>query len=103
MSQTISSEMISRRRMLSLAGLVALSAAVPSVITVQDAAAQQPTTTPSTPGAPSAPQTGTERRQERRTRRVKRRADVRRRLREAHKKGRQDRRELRRAGTQKKL
>src|SRR3954470_24698295 len=63
----LKSEVISRRKALSLLGLATLSLTVPAtVLMVSDAnaQAQQP--------APSAP-TGTERRQERRTGRVKRR------------------------------
>ena len=88
------SEMISRRKMLSLLGLGALSLAVPgTLLTVSDAEAQQ--TAPQTPAStPTAPQTGTERRQARRTRRVSRRA--------ARRKGRKDRRDLRRTGDDKK-
>ena len=88
------SEMISRRKMLSLLGLGALSLAVPgTLLTVSDAEAQQ--TAPQAPAStPTAPQTGTERRQARRTRRVSRRA--------ARRKGRKDRRDLRRTGDDKK-
>jgi hypothetical protein len=83
------SEVIPRRRALSLLGLATLVVALPaSVLTVSDAEAQaqQP--------APEAPETGTERRQERRTGRVRRRTG----RREARRKGREERRELRRGG-----
>ena len=92
MSEKIKSEMISRRRALSLLGLGALSLALPgTLLMVTDAEAQQ--AVPSSPppaSTPSAPQTGTERRQERRTRRVKRRT--------ARRKGRKERRDVRRTG-----
>jgi hypothetical protein len=98
MSEKITSEVISRRRALSLLGLTALSLAVPpTVLTVSDAEAQQaaqPT---------DAPQTGTERRQERRTRRTERRQERRTRRterRQARRAGRQERRQERRAGRQ---
>ena len=96
MSEKIKSEVISRRKALSLLGLAAaFSLAVPpTVITVSEAEAQQaPPSQPLVPfGQPAAPQTGTERRQERRTRRVKRRVE----RRKARKEGRKKRRELRR-------
>ena len=83
----LESEVISRRKALSLLGLATLGLTVPAtVLTVSDAEAQaqQP--------APVAPKTGTERRQERRTGRVKRRTG----RRAARKKGRAERGELRR-------
>jgi hypothetical protein len=85
----LESEVISRRRALSILGLATLVLAVPgAVLTVSDAEAQarQP--------APEAPETGTERRQERRTGRVRRRS----RRRAARSRGREARRELRREG-----
>jgi hypothetical protein len=87
------SEVISRRKALSLLGLATLVLAVPgTVLTVSDAEAQtqQP--------APVAPETGTERRQERRTGRVRRRTG----RRAARRKGREERRELRREGGEEK-
>jgi hypothetical protein len=70
-------ETISRRRALSVLGLAALSLAIaPTVLTVSDAEAQQPSTTPGQnppTGTGTNPQTGTERRQERRTGRSERR------------------------------
>ena len=89
----LKSEVISRRRALSLLGLATLVLAVPgTVLTVSDAEAQaqQP--------APEAPVTGTERRQERRTDRVRRRTG----RRAARRKGREERRELRREGGEEK-
>ena len=92
MSKIVESEVISRRRALSLLGLAALGLAVPTtVLTVSDAEAQQP-------AAPTAPMTGTERRQERRTRRVRRRVE----RRKARRKGREERHELRTGGEEKK-
>ena len=91
MNKIVESEVISRRRALSLLGLAALGLAVPTtVLTVSDAEAQQP--------APTAPMTGTERRQARRTHRVSRRVG----RREARRKGREERRELRKGGEEKK-
>ena len=96
MSEKVTSEVISRRRALSLLGLAAFSLAVaPTVLTVSDAEAQQPAA-PTAPAA--APITGTERRQERRTRRVRRRVY----RRKARRKGREERRELRRTGSEEK-
>src|SRR3984893_1322045 len=92
MSEKIASEVISRRRALSLLGLAALSLAVPTVLTVSDAEAQQP-------APPPDAQTGTERRQERRTGRLERRLtrrEGRRTRREVRRAGRSERRELRR-------
>jgi hypothetical protein len=89
----LKSEVVSRRRALSLLGLATLVLAVPgTVLTVSDAEAQaqQP--------APKAPETGTERRQERRTGRVRRRRG----RRAARRKGRGERRELRREGGEEK-
>jgi hypothetical protein len=86
----LNSEMISRRKALSLLGLATLGLTVPAtVLTVSDAEAQ---TQPAP--APAAPMTGTERRQERRTGRVKRRTG----RRAARKKGRAERSEMRREG-----
>jgi hypothetical protein len=94
MSEKVTSEVISRRRALSLLGLAALSLAVaPTVLTVSDAEAQ-----PATPPTGDA-QTGTERRQERRTRRTERRQERRTRRRERRQErraGRQERRKMRR-------
>jgi hypothetical protein len=92
MSEIIKSEVISRRKALSLLGLAALGLAVPTtVLTVSDAEAQQA-------APPAAPLTGTERRQERRTHRVKRRVE----RRKARGKGREERRQLRRTGSEEK-
>jgi hypothetical protein len=94
------SELISRRKMLSVLGLAAAAAtAAPSaLLTVSSEAGAQPTPQvdplrpqPSTTQPGTAP-TGTERRQERRTGRVKRRVS----RRKARRKGRAQRRELRR-------
>jgi hypothetical protein len=78
MSAIIKSEMISRRKALSLMGLAAVFglAAAPTVLTVSDAEAQT---------------VGMERRQERRAGRHERR--------EARRAGRHERREVRRTGT----
>ena len=78
MSAIIKSEMISRRKALSLMGLAAAFglAAAPTVLTVSDAEAQT---------------VGMERRQERRTGRHERR--------EVRRTGRHERREVRRTGT----
>jgi hypothetical protein len=77
MGAIITSEMISRRKALSLMGLAAaLGLAVPAVLTVSDAEAQT---------------AGMVRRQERRTGRHERR--------EARRTGRHERREVRRTGT----
>jgi hypothetical protein len=78
MSATIKSEMISRRKALSLMGLAAAFglAAAPTVLTVSDAEAQT---------------VGMERRQERREGRHERR--------EVRRAGRHERREVRRTGT----
>jgi hypothetical protein len=80
------SEVISRRKALSLMGLAAAFslAAVPTVLTVSDAEAQEGTEA-------GKKMTGTERRQARRTARVKRRVE----RRKARKKGRMERHELR--------
>jgi hypothetical protein len=98
MSEKIKSEVISRRRALSLLGLAAAFglAVPPTVLMVSDDAEAQYTAPPAAP--PAAPQTGTERRQERRTQRVKRRVE----RRKARKKGRKERRELRRNGSEEK-
>jgi hypothetical protein len=86
----LKSEVISRRKALSLLGLATLGLTVPAtVLTVSDAEAQ---TQPAP--APAAPMTGTERRQERRTGRVKRRTG----RRAARKKGRAERSEMRHEG-----
>ena len=97
MSEKITSELISRRSVLFIMGLAALSPAGPaSVLLVSDAEAQQ--TPPPAAATGTAAQTGTERRQERRTSRVKRRVE----RRKARKKGRRKRRELRTDGEEKK-
>jgi hypothetical protein len=93
MSAIIKSEMISRRKALSLMGLAAAFglAAAPTVLTVSDAEAQTtaaPTTAAPTAAAPTA---GMERRQERRAGRHERR--------EERRAGRHERREVRRTGT----
>src|SRR5262249_50453098 len=95
----LNSEVISRRKALSLLGIATLGLTVPAtVLTVSDAEAQQPAPGPAPlfPGtAPAtAPQTGTERRQERRTGRTRRRTG----RRTARRKGREERGELRRGG-----
>ena len=92
MSAIIKSEMISRRKALSLMGLAAAFglAAAPTVLTVSDAEAQTaaaPTAAPPTAAAPTA---GMERRQERRSARHERRQERR--------TGRHERREVRRTG-----
>src|SRR6478752_7488259 len=88
MSAIIKSEMISRRKALSLMGLSAAFglAAAPMVLTVSDAEAQ----TAAAPTA-AAPTAGMERRQERRAARHERRQERR--------AGRHERREVRRTGT----
>jgi hypothetical protein len=99
-------DVISRRKALSFLGLAALATAVPAILPISEAEAQQPSppTTPQ-PGSPPAgsppadAQTGTERRQERRTGRVKRRVQ----RRSARKKGRSERRQLRRTGGEEKM
>jgi len=88
----LNSEIVSRRKALSLLGLATLGLTAPAtVLTVSDAEAQQaaPGAAPST-----APETGTERRQERRTSRTRRRTG----RREARRKGREERGELRSGG-----
>jgi|SRR5450759_3617800 hypothetical protein len=101
MSEKIKSEVISRRRALSLLGLVAaLSLAVPpTVLMVSDAEAQPaPAPAPAPADEPADEKTGTERRQERRTHRVKRRVE----RRKARRKGRRERHELRRKDSEEK-
>jgi len=97
MSETIKSEVISRRKALSLMGLAAVLglAAATTVLTVSDAEAQ---TAAPPAAAPTATMTGTERRQERRTHRVKRRVE----RRKARREGRGERHELRTGGEEKK-
>jgi hypothetical protein len=69
-------EMISRRRAFSLLGLAALSMAMsPTVLTVSDAEAQQPSTQTPQTGTTITPQTGTQRREERREERTERRQE----------------------------
>ena len=89
----LNSEVVSRRKALSLLGLATLGLTVPAtVLTLSDAEAQQQ---PAPGAAPStAPETGTERRQERRTSRTRRRTG----RRAARRKGREERGELRRGG-----
>ena len=87
------SEVISRRKVLSLLGLATLVLALPAtVLTVSDAEAQ------AVAPAPKTPETGTERRQERRTGRVGRRS----RRRAARRRGHEERRKLRREGGEEK-
>jgi hypothetical protein len=88
MSAIIKSEMISRRKALSLMGLAAAFglAAAPTVLTVSDAEAQ----TAAAPTA-TAPTAGVERRQERRAARHERRQERR--------MARTERRQVRRTGT----
>ena len=90
MSAIIKSEMISRRKVLSLMGLAAAFglAAAPTVLTVSDAEAQ-------TAAAPTA---GMERRAARHERRQERRM-ARTERRQARRTGRHERREVRRTGT----
>ena len=76
MTEKSETEMISRRRAFSILGLAALSMAMsPTVLTVSDSEAQQPTTTtgqnPQT-GTTTTPKSGTETRQERRGERTER-------------------------------
>src|SRR5215472_14428308 len=99
MSDKIKTEVLSRRRVLALLGLTTLSLTVPTVLTVSDAEAQQPTPPASEPAASA--QTGTERRQERRIRRTERRQERRARRQErrlTRREGRRTRREVRREG-----
>jgi len=98
MSEKIELEALSRRRVLTLLGLATLSFTVPTVLTVPDADAQQPTP-PTVP--PVAAPTGTERRQERRIGRTERRQERRARRQErrlTRREGRRTRREVRREG-----
>jgi len=88
MSEKIKSEVLSRRRVLALLGLTALSLTVPTVLTVSDAEAQQAT-------PPAGAETGTERRQERRTRRTERRQERRTRRVKRRMERREERRENR--------
>jgi hypothetical protein len=99
MSAIIKSEMISRRKALSLMGLAAAFglAAAPTVLTVSDAEAQ----TAAAPTA-AAPTAGMERRQERRAARHERRQErrmARTERRQERRAGRHERREVRRTGT----
>ena len=95
MSAIIKSEMISRRKALSLMGLAAAFglAAAPTVLTVSDAEAQ----TAAAPTA-AAPTAGMERRAARHERRQERRM-ARTERRQARRTGRHERREVRRTGT----
>jgi hypothetical protein len=92
------SEVLSRRSMIGLLGLAALSFAVPTVIAVSDAEAQAP---PPPSGTTAPPATGTERRQERRIERTERRQARRTRRMErrlTRREGRRTRRAVRRGG-----
>ena len=95
MSAIIKSEMISRRKALSLMGLAAAFglAAAPTILTVSDAEAQ----TAAAPTA-AAPTAGMERRAARHERRQERRM-ARTERRQARRTGRHERREVRRTGT----
>ena len=79
MTEKTEAKVISRRRAFSILGLAALSLAMaPTVLTVSDAEAQQPSTASGTgtapkTGATSAPQSGAQRRHERREARRNRR------------------------------
>ena len=98
MSEEVKTNVLSRRKVLAFLGLTTLSLTVPTVLTVSDAEAQQPT--PPT-DAPAGPQTGTERRQERRIRRTERRQERRTRRTErrlTRREGRRIRRAVRREG-----
>ena len=93
----IKSEVISRRKALSLLGLATFVLTVPgTALMVSDAEAQTGTAPAAAPS--TTPMTGTERRQGRRTHRVSRRV----RRREARRKGREERRELRSKGSEEK-
>ena len=97
MTEKTEAKVISRRRAFSILGLAALSLAMaPTVLTVSDAEAQQPSTASGTgtapkTGATSAPQSGAQRRHERREARRNRRHE----RREARRERRQQRREAR--------
>jgi hypothetical protein len=93
MSAIIKSEMISRRKALSLMGLAAAFglAAAPAVLTVSDAEAQTAAAPAATAPAATAPTAGMERRQQRRAGRHERRQERR--------TARHDRRQDRRTGT----
>lgn len=97
MSENIKSEMISRRRALSLMGLAAaLCLSVPpTLLTASDAEAQAapPPTTPPAATPPVAPKTGMERRYERRKHRRERRYERREHRRERRLERRRRRRE----------
>jgi hypothetical protein len=98
MSEKIQLELLSRRSVLSLLGIAALSVTVPTVLSISEAEAQQPTP-PATTTAP--PLTGTERRQERRIERTERRQERRTRRMErrlTRREGRRTRRAVRREG-----
>src|SRR6476646_10427802 len=93
MSAIIESEMISRRKALSLMGLAAAFglAAAPTVLTVSDAEAQTAAAPAATAPAAMAPTAGMERRQQRRAGRHERRQERR--------TARHERRQERRTGT----
>jgi hypothetical protein len=93
MSSIIKSEMISRRKALSLMGLAAAFglAAAPTVLTVSDAEAQTAAAPTAAAPAATAPTAGMERRQQRRAGRHERRQERR--------TARHDRRQERRTGT----
>ena len=93
MNAIIKSEMISRRKALSLMGLAAAFglAAAPTVLTVSDAEAQTAAAPTATAPTATAPTAGMERRQQRRAGRHERRDERR--------TGRHERREVRRTGT----
>jgi len=93
MNAIIKSEMISRRKALSLMGLAAAFglAAAPTVLTVSDAEAQTAAAPTATAPTATAPTAGMERRQQRRAGRHERR--------EERRAGRHERREERRTGT----
>ena len=76
MTEKSETEMMSRRRAFSILGLAALSMAMsPTVLTVSDAEAQQPSTQTPQTGTTTTPQTGTQRREERRKERTERRQE----------------------------
>ena len=93
-------EMMSRRRAFSILGLAALSMAMsPTVLTVSEAEAQQPSTQTPQTGTTTTPQTGTQRREERREGRTERRQErrtARTELRQARRIARTERRHERR-------
>jgi len=90
MTEKIRSEVISRRRALSLLGMgaAALSLAVSTILTASDAEAQLPS-------PPAVPRSGPERRHERRVHRRERRRERRMRRRERREERRKERHERR--------